>query len=123
MIGVKKDIIYDLDGSLSVAFDGTARSVRTSGTLVQNYPHIAQYNQNTCPSATDPTLWDNAIMCNQNKVIRKIVFTNLMEFNTFKMQTMKVVPINSFDEVVPTSIADALHTRTHNKLDNKEPMK
>jgi hypothetical protein len=75
MIGVKKDVIYDLDGSLSMAFDGTTR---TSGTIVQNYPHIGRYNQNNCPPATVAAAWDNTIMCNQNVKIRRIYFTNLL---------------------------------------------
>lgn len=81
MIGVKKDVIYDTDGSLSSAFDGMTR---TRGTIVSNYPHIAQYNQNKCPSSPNAAKWDNAIMCNQDITIRRIYFTNLLELKNFK---------------------------------------
>ena len=41
MIGLKRDVIYDLDGSLSRAFDNTTR---TSATIVHGFPHIALSN-------------------------------------------------------------------------------
>lgn len=95
MIGVKKDVIYDTDGSFSQVFDGS--TARTSGTIVRNYPHIAQYNQNKCPPATDSSLWDNTIMCNQDIKIRRIFFTNLLDKNNFLLQDMKIIQINSID--------------------------
>lgn len=92
MIGMKRDIIYDLDGSLSNVFDGTSRA---SGTIVSNFNHIAKYNQNNCPPATTPLLWDNAIMCNQNVQLRRIFFRNLMPFNTFDNTAMRVLELSS----------------------------
>lgn len=40
MLGLKRDMIYDQDASLSNDFDG---GVRTSATIVSNYPHIETY--------------------------------------------------------------------------------
>jgi len=120
MIGFKRDIIYDLDGSFSSAFGG---ATRTSGTIVQNFPHIAQYNQDKCTPASDPAAWDNAIMCNQDLTIRKIVFSNLMEHKLFVNQNISVVQINSPSEVVATHLSNALHTKVSNTIDKNEPKK
>lgn len=95
MIGVKKDVIYDTDGSFSQVFDGS--TARTSGTIVRNYPHIARYNQNKCPPATDSSLWDNTIMCNQDITICRIFFTNLLDKSNFLLQDMKIIQLNSID--------------------------
>jgi hypothetical protein len=38
MIGMKRDVIYDTDGSFSTAFDGNTRA---SSAIVQAYNHIA----------------------------------------------------------------------------------
>ena len=60
MIGLKRDVIYDLDGSFSNKFDAQNRS---SGTIIHGWDHIATFHQDTCPPATNSTDWDNAIMC------------------------------------------------------------
>ena len=51
MIGMKRDVIYDTDGSLSSIFDS---GTRTSGTIVQGFNHISQYAGAACvqPSNT-----------------------------------------------------------------------
>ncbi len=38
MVGMKRDVVYDLDGSLSASFDG---ATRTSATIVSNFAHIS----------------------------------------------------------------------------------
>lgn len=47
MINMKRDIIYSLDGSIAVPFDGNSKG-RTSATIVSNYNHIANYHHSTC---------------------------------------------------------------------------
>ena len=90
MTGLKRDVIYDLDASLSSKFDNVAR---TSATIVYGWNHIANYNQNTCPLATNKAAWDNAIMCDQSVSIKRVVFTNLVNAQLFKDQFIKTAEL------------------------------
>jgi len=92
MLGPKRDIIYDTDASLAPSFDGLTR---TSGTIIHNYTHIALYHNDKCPQANNVAGWDNAIMCNQDITIRRIMITNLADPYIFNAQYMKVMPIDS----------------------------
>jgi len=105
MIGLKRDVIYDTDGSLSMAFDNTTRS---SATIVQGYSHISQFNQ--CPAPTAPTSWDNAVMCNSNFTLRRVIFTNLYELKLFHDQGIKVMPLTNITQIVDPSTSAALYT-------------
>lgn len=51
MINMKRDIIYSLDASIAVPFDGNTIN-RTSATIVSNYNHIANYHQQHCISSS-----------------------------------------------------------------------
>jgi len=94
MIGMKRDVIYDIDGSLSNAFDGGSRP---SGTIVQSYNHIKNYEQSTCPGATITDNWDNTLMCNSSVTVRRVMFTNLVDLRLFKMQWIKVKTLNNIN--------------------------
>jgi hypothetical protein len=122
MLGLKRDIIYDLDASLSNQFDGGHN--RTSATIIHNYNHISAYYQRNCTQPTEDK-WDSAIMCDQTINIRRVTFTNIMELSTFNGQYMKVKPISSYDEVVSLDpVADAgQYTAVQSRYHNKEPMK
>jgi hypothetical protein len=61
MMGLKRDVIYDLDASLAPYFDNVPR---TSASLVWKYNHLADYNQNDCFPSSNSPLWDDVIMCN-----------------------------------------------------------
>ena len=75
-IGIlKRDVIYDLDGSLSQKFDG---STRTSATIVHGFPHIKAYNPSTCPAPTTSSDWDGAVMCDHTVTIRRVMFGLLL---------------------------------------------
>lgn len=76
MIGLKRDIVRDLDGSLSQAFDGQTRA---SGTIVHGFPHIAAYNNADCPPASTTTDWDDAVMCGPSLKLRRAWITNLID--------------------------------------------
>lgn len=87
MIQMKRDVIYDLDGSFSLKFDGQSRA---SGTIVHGWPHIAAFNQNTCPTATTASDWDDAVMCGPTVTIRRVMFTNALNkdlFNSIDLKT------------------------------------
>ena len=80
---MKRDVIYDLDGSLSHLFDGTNRS---SATIVYGFPHIANTNQNLCPYASVASAWDNAVMCGPAATIRRVLFGNIINKQLFMSQ-------------------------------------
>ena len=92
MVGMKRDVIYDLDGSLSKSFDG---ATRTSATIISNFAHIGAYNQDVCTQSPNPDGWDNAYMCDQTVTIRRVYFTNMMDPYVFSAQYMKAVQIST----------------------------
>jgi hypothetical protein len=94
---LKRDVIYDLDGSLSQKFDGTTR---TSGTIVQGFPHIAAYNPTDCPQPSTPTNWDGAVMCGPSVTIKRVMFGQLMNAQLFKNQFIKIVELSNINDVV-----------------------
>jgi hypothetical protein len=115
MIGFdRRCVIYDLDGSLSSAFDGVSRA---SGTIVHGWPHIAAFNQNTCPPATTPSAWDWSVYCGPTVTIRRVWFTNLQNVQNFNAQYMKVTEIQTTTEVVSPTISSTLFTSVMNVID------
>lgn len=90
MIGMKRDVIYDLDGSLIKLFNGMTQ---TSSTIMFGYTHIT--DETHCVASSNPTKWDNAVACDSTLVIRKIVITNLADTNDFSKQPIKVQLINT----------------------------
>jgi hypothetical protein len=59
MIGLKRDVFTDLDGTLTNGvFDS---KTRTSATLAHGWPHLVQ--DKACALATKPLAWDNGIVC------------------------------------------------------------
>lgn len=120
MLGLKRDIIYDLDGSLSSAFDGRTRA---SATITYNFPHISAYNRMTCLSPADVNQWDNAIMCDHTVTLRRIFFTNPVNPSVFNAQFMKVKPLGTYDEVVDPATNSSLLTAVQSRFLNKEPKK
>lgn len=86
MLGLKRDVIYDLDASLSPYFGGNLGS---SATLVCSYNHITQ--QNSCKQASNSTQWGNLLLCDQTITIRRVFFTNIISLASFNTQDMKVI--------------------------------
>lgn len=113
MIGLKRDVIYDIDGSLSNAFDGTTRS---SATIVHGFPHIAAFNTNDCPPASTPANWDGAVMCGPAVTIRRVWFTNLDDQQLFNANNMKATQIASISDVVAANISSSMHTSVPSRL-------
>jgi len=120
MIGMKRDVIYDTDGSLSQTFDGNTRSYAS---IVQSYNHIANYYQNVCPASAIPSVWDNSLMCNSSVTVRRVAFTNLVESRLFKAQAIKVMPINDIKQTIDPNISSNFYTSALTHLPNnlKEP--
>ncbi len=119
MIGLKRDVIYDLDGSLSSDFDGNSRA---SGTIVHSWPHIASTNQNTCPYASTSTDWDDAVMCGPTITIRRVTFTNLENHQLYTAQRMKAAELQSINDTIDPNISYLLHTNITSRLINTVAM-
>jgi hypothetical protein len=114
MIGLKRDVIYDLDGSLSYAFD--QRSNRTSATIVHGFEHIAVYNPTTCPGASSSTDWDGAVMCDQTVSLRRVGFTNLQKHQNFQQQHLKAAEILNVTTYLGFNISSYLYTEIPSTL-------
>jgi hypothetical protein len=113
MIGMKRDVLYDTDGSLSQAFDA---STRASSAIIHSYNHIASYYQNFCPPANSPSSWDNSIMCNSSVTIRRVAFTNPVDPRLFKAQGMKVMPIFDINQAINPNISSTFYTTAFTTL-------
>lgn len=100
MLGVKRDVIVDLDGCLSSYFFNTSIA---SGTLVWGYNHIAKRHPLSCHSAVIAQSWDGIIMCDPTITIRRIFFTNAIGAGRYYWSSfstnMKVLPIDNIDEI------------------------
>ena len=113
MIGLKRDVIYDLDGSLSYAFDQTSR---TSGTIVHGFPHIASSNPSLCPAALSPGNWDGAVMCGASATLRRVVFTNLANHQDFASQNLRATELSNVTDVVPATLDPANYTMIYSRI-------
>lgn len=114
MIGpLKRDVIYDTDGSLSVAFDNT---IRSSSAIVQGFNHISKYFSDNCPPATAPLSWDNTLMCSSTVSVRRIMFTNLNNVRQFIAQPMKVMPITNINQTIDPNISASNYTTIYTRL-------
>jgi hypothetical protein len=100
MLGQKRDIIYDLDGSLSPYF---FNSSSTSGTIVANYNHIANFNQDCLPPLINQSAWNSVIMCGPRVTIRRILFTNIISVGAYYYQfywaSINILPITNISEI------------------------
>lgn len=113
MIGLKRDVIYDLDGSLSYAFDQTTRA---SGTIVHGFPHIASSNPTLCPQALLPSGWDGAVMCGPTVTLRRAIFTNLAKHQDFAAQNLRATEISSVNDTVPATLDPVNYTMIYSTL-------
>lgn len=113
MIGLKRDVIYDLDGSFSNAFDNTNRS---SGTIVHGFPHIASSNQVLCPVASSPSKWDGAVMCGPTLTLRRVAFTNLEKHQDFAAQNLRATEISTVNDTVPSGLDPSNFTVIYSTL-------
>jgi hypothetical protein len=99
MLGQKRDIIYDLDGSLSPYF---FTSNQSSATLVNNFPHIANFNNDKCRSS-NLTSWSSLTLCDSSITIRRIMLTNAIGakyWYDFYWATMYVLPITNISTIM-----------------------
>ncbi len=96
MLGLKREVFYDLDGSLTNTVH-TSSVTRPSATLTNGWPHLLQ--DPACVPATNSTLWDSAAVCDQTVTVRQVMITNLQDTELFKSQPQKTRMISSVEEV------------------------
>lgn len=90
---LKRSIVYDEDGSFTSEFDANSR---TSATIVPKYPHLSA--ESACLDATDASLWDDALTCDETALIRAVTITNALPLFSFKNIGIKVMKISSLDD-------------------------
>ena len=100
MLGQQRDIVYDMDGSLSLYF---FTSNQSSATLVNNFAHITNFNNDKCRSS-NLTSWSSLTLCDSSITIRRIMFTNAIGaghwwWNDFRWATMYVLPITDISTI------------------------
>ena len=110
---LKRDVIYDIDGSFSLAFDGISRS---SATIVHGWPHIAAFNNNTCPFPSNSSNWDGAVMCDNTITIRRVMFTNMIEHQLFNGQNMQATEIQAITDTVAANLSASEYTSVPSRI-------
>ena len=73
MNGLKRDVIYDEDGSLAPLFNMTT----PKASFIWGYPHIAKEELDLC-NPSDLLQLSGYLLCEEQITIRRIYFTNLM---------------------------------------------
>lgn len=103
MHGDRRDIIYDLDGSLSTYFFNTTQP---NGTLVNKFNHIT-FDSDRCRISTW-TSWASLAFCGSDAVIRRIMLTNAIGANSFYeffWAGMYVMPISNILNTTPLNLS------------------
>lgn len=123
MLGLKRCLVHDADGSFSQAFDGATRS--SGGTIMHGFNHIKAFHQSTCPEATTASQWDSTIFCDSTEIVRRVVFTNMLSASRFIGQPFKATELASINDTTPDNISATLYTSVINYLTkpSKQPKK
>jgi hypothetical protein len=78
--GPRRNIFYDIDGSLSSSiFSGS--TVRPNSTILPYYLHNDISGK--CFNATNQTMWDTSLICDNTSVVRTVMITNAMPSSNF----------------------------------------
>lgn len=91
MLGHKKEIIYNPDGSLfnTAGFDAKNRS---SATLTNAWPHILQ--ETGCVQAPIAAEWGGAAVCDETVIIRRVLVGDIQKAAEFDKVNMKVIQVD-----------------------------
>lgn len=97
MNGIKREIIYDLDGTFtSTGFDGKQR---TSATVTYNYKHLR--SDPACQTTTSIASWDNTIACDSSVKLVRVTFSHLAPASLFFLTGLKAEEIAVSTDLVP----------------------
>ena len=90
MNGVRKEVIYDLDGSFTTTdFDGIQR---VSAAITNNWFHMR--NDPACKVTTNPQ-WHNTLACDETVKVALVRFTGLSPSANFQNVAMKVSEVQN----------------------------
>jgi hypothetical protein len=90
MSGVKREILYDLDGSFTgTDFDGTPRS---SAAVTNNWKHLASHS--ACLPTSNLSQWHNTIACDETVKLAAVTIAHLSPTTTFDKVGMKIQEIS-----------------------------
>ena len=106
MTGLKKEIIYDLDGTLTNSRIDS--QLRTRATIVTNLSYIL--DEPGCTQTSNIAMWGAVTVCNQNVTIRKVTFMNVLPvlFTNFFAPTVWRMPKLATESSRPTIIATSI---------------
>ena len=113
MLGLKREVFYDLDGSLTNNVFDT--NTRTSATLTYGFYHMRQ--DPACLAANDPTLWDDGTVCDSTITVRQTMFSNLINPNEFRSQPIRINMLPTVEDV--TDPNTTLFTEAYSLQRNK----
>jgi hypothetical protein len=132
MLGLKRDVIYNLDNSLTSLFNISATGTSLSnGTILYSWPHIANAQTKHCFPPINSSLWDGAMFCDGSLKIRRVYFTNVNRqftiapytfytYSGFISYSMYFVPIAN--ESISGPLVDyTLRTSVGSSLSGSEP--
>ena len=92
--GIRRNIFYDIDGSLSsTLFNGAV--VRPNSTILPYFPHNDISGK--CFNNTNNTLWDTSLICDNTTVVRTVMFTNALPSSFFQNQIIKFYRLQTAD--------------------------
>ena len=117
--GIKRDVIYDLQGSLVSAFNAPNGSLAagSKATITHNWPHLKSGGK--CHSPSSPSNWDDAIMCESDVEIRRVQFTNMQNHQTIRNMKLRTTLIDSLTASVPMEEANVTFTEVFHRLDGQ----
>lgn len=93
--GDRRNIFYDIDGTLSGAnFNGS--TPRVNSAIVPYFPHLDVAGK--CFNNTNSLLWNTSLICDNTTTVRNVMFTNTISFDLFENQPIKFYALNAFDQ-------------------------
>jgi hypothetical protein len=114
MNGLKRDIIYDEDGTFSSDFNQDTRSY---GQILHGFSHLI--DEPGCDIPTDTNAWGYRLLCNETVPLRRVMFYNMKDPYLFDSMAMKIQVLGDINETVPEDTTDYLAFRS--VMSGKEP--
>lgn len=97
MNGLKREILYDLDGSFTTnQFDGTQRQ---SAAVAYNYKHLK--TEPACKPTSSIASWDDTVACDSTVKLVRVTFNYLEPVSLFLDTGLKAQEIATPTEIVP----------------------
>lgn len=96
MNGVRKEVLYDLDGSFTTTdFDGIQR---VSAAITNNWSHLR--SEIACKATTNTGQWHNTLACDDTVKVALVRFTGLTPSSNFAKVGMKLSEIQDVYDTI-----------------------